>query len=62
MPHIKFQGHWPVGSIEEDFKDFYHIWTWRPSRSYEMNYLYSLSFPIAQKLHIKFGFNRPNGF
>ena len=31
MLHTKFQGHWSVGSEEEDFLWFLHIWAWRPS-------------------------------
>ena len=33
MLHTKLRGNRPAGYGEEDFKGFYHTWTWRPSWS-----------------------------
>ena len=49
MLHTKFQGHWPFGSTEEAFKDFYHIWAWRPYWSCDMDHLNKLSFLHAME-------------
>ena len=46
MPHAKFQDHRTSGSVEEDFKGFYHIWAWWPSWSCDLDHLYKLSFPL----------------
>ena len=41
MLYTKFQGHWPLGSEEEDFfKVFYHIWAW----SCDLEHLNKFSF------------------
>ena len=29
--HTKVHGNWSIGSKEEDFKGFYHLWAWKPS-------------------------------
>ena len=41
MLHAKIQDHRPLGSGEEDFKGFYHIWAWQPSWSCDLDYLYT---------------------
>ena len=46
MLHTKFQDPRPLGSGEEDFKGFYHIWAWRPSWSCDLDYLYTHWFPF----------------
>ena len=33
------------GSVEEDFKVFYHIWAWQPSWSIGRNHFSNLLFP-----------------
>ena len=33
MLHTKFQGHRCIGSGEEVFLNFYHIWAWRSCKS-----------------------------
>ena len=43
MLHAKFQDPRPLGSGEEDFKGFYHIWAWRPC---DLDYLYTHWFPL----------------
>ena len=35
MLHTKFQGHQSIGSGEEDFLGFYHIWALRPGWLYD---------------------------
>ena len=35
MLHTKFRENRPAGSGEDFLKDFYHIWVWRPSWSYD---------------------------
>ena len=45
MRHTKFQGHRPYGSGVEDFLKFYYIWAWRPSWSFDLDRLNTLSFP-----------------
>ena len=44
MLQTKSKGRWPSGSEEEDFKGFYHIWAWLPSRSCDQDQLNKLSF------------------
>ena len=44
------------------FKGFYYKWTWRLSCSCDQEHLNKLVFPILRNLHMKFEFNRPNGF
>ena len=60
MLHSKFQDHRTFGSGE----DFYFIWTWRPSWSYDLDHLYTskLSFPLPRRLFMKFYFDLPSGF
>ena len=47
MMHTKIQGHWPFGSGEEDFLDFYHtgIWALRPPWSCDQGHLSKHLFP-----------------
>ena len=45
MLHTKFQGHWSTGSGEKIFKGFYHIWTWWPYWSRDLEGLYKFLFP-----------------
>ena len=56
MLHTKFQGNRPSGSGEEDFKDFYNIWAWRPSWSCDLDQISKISPPppFALRLHVKF--------
>ena len=44
MLHTKFQGHRSIGSGEEDFYGFYHIWAWRPSWPCDPTHLNHFSF------------------
>ena len=44
MLHIKFQGHWSIGSGEEDLLRFYHIWAWQPCWSCDPDHLNDFSF------------------
>ena len=46
MLHTKFQ---EVIGEEDFFKDFYHIWAWRPSWSCDLDRLKKLLFPLAMK-------------
>ena len=46
MLHAKFQDPRPLGSGEDIFKGFYHIWAWRPSWSCDLDYLYTHWFPL----------------
>ena len=41
----KIQPQGILGSGEEDFKGFYHIWAWRPSWSMDRDHFSNLSFP-----------------
>ena len=43
--HAKFQDHRTFGSGEVFF---FHIWSWRPSGSCDLDHLYKLSFPPSQ--------------
>ena len=40
MFHTKSHGNWPSGSGEDYFKDFFHIYVWRPSCSCDYNNLH----------------------
>ena len=62
MLHNKFRGNGSAGSGEEDFEGFNHIWTWQPSWSCDPHAAKKISFPYPRRRHIKFGFDRPNGF
>ena len=62
MLHAKFQDHRISGSGEKLCKGFYHIWAWRPSWVCDLDSLCKLSFPFLKRLHMKFGFDWPNGF
>ena len=50
MLHAKFQDHRTPGSGEEDFLGVYHIWTWRPSWSCDLDHLYKLLFPLPKEV------------
>ena len=51
MLHTKFQGHWSIGSGEEDFfKAFYQIWTRQPCWLCDPTHLYKFSFSFSRKL------------
>ena len=43
MPSFKILG---LSILEKIFKGFYHIWAWRPSRSCDLDYLYTHWFPL----------------
>ena len=46
MLHTNFHGHQPFGYREDDFfLGFYHIWTWQPTWSYNIDHLIKRSFP-----------------
>ena len=60
MLHAKFRGNRTIGSGDENFKVFYHIWAWRPSWSCDPDAANKLSFPYPRRLSIKFGFDLPN--
>ena len=62
MLHAKFEDQRTSSSGEEGFKDFYHIWAWRPSWSSELDHLYKLVFPLPKRLHMNIGFDWPSGF
>ena len=49
MLHDRFQDLRTFGSGEEIFKDFYHIWTWRPFWSCDLHHLYKLSLPLFKE-------------
>ena len=57
MLHTKFQGHWSVGSGEEDFLRFLPymgmaaIWSWDPTHLYLFSFLFS--FKLLYKLWIQ---------
>ena len=38
-----------MGSGEEDFKGFDHIWTWRPSWSCDQDHIYKIYVPSSQE-------------
>ena len=47
MLHTKFQGR--LVPEKKIFKIFYHIWTWRPSWSWDQDRLNKLSFPCPKE-------------
>ena len=49
MLHSKFQDPLLSGSEEECFNVFYHISTWQPSWSCELDNLYKLSFTFPSE-------------
>ena len=51
--YTKIQSQTFFGSEEEDFQDFYHVQTWRPSCSVAQNHLNKLAIPYRQKAHVK---------
>ena len=50
MTYAKIQPHGILGSGEEIFKGFYHIWAWRPSWSTNRDHFSNLSFPQPQEV------------
>ena len=47
MLHTKFRENRPAGSGEGRFlSGFYHIWEWRPSWSYDLDFVIKLSFAL----------------
>ena len=58
MLYTKFQGHRPLGSQEEDFEVFHHLWAW----SCDPDHLNKLSFPYPTEDPHEIGFNRSSGF
>ena len=44
--HTKFRGHRFIGSGEEDFQGFYHIWAWWPCCPWDQNRLNNLTFSV----------------
>ena len=61
--HSKFQDHRTLGSEEEDFKGFGHIYVlaWRPSWPCNKDDFYKIYVLVPRRLHIKFGFDWPSG-
>ena len=54
MLYAKIHDHRTSGFGEEDFfKGFYHIWTWRPYWSCDLDHLYKLSFPLPKEAQQK---------
>ena len=49
MLHAKFHDHMTISSVRKDFEGFYHIWSWRPSWSYDLDYLYKFSFRLPKE-------------
>ena len=54
MLHTKFQGYQSIGSGEEDFYSFYHIWAWWPCWLCDPTHLYKFSFLFSLKLSYEF--------
>ena len=44
MLHAKFHDHKTISSVG----DFYHIWTWPPSWSFDLDHFYKLSLPLPK--------------
>ena len=45
MLHTKFQGHWSIGSGDEDFiRILPYMWVWQPCWSCDLEYLHNVSF------------------
>ena len=49
MHNAKFHDHGTISSVGEDFWRFYHIWSWRPSSSCDLDDLYKLCFPLPKE-------------
>ena len=49
MLHAKFRGNRTIGSREDFFKGFYHIWAWQPSLSCDPDGANKLSFPLPKE-------------
>ena len=61
MLHAKFQDHrLPVP--EKIFKSSYHIFTWRPSWSFDLDHLYKLWLPLPKYAPHKIGVDWPSCF
>ena len=53
MLYTKIQPQSFLGSGEEDFQEFYHIWAWWPSCSIVRNHLNKMGKPFRQKANMK---------
>ena len=51
-----------LGSGDEDFLMFYHIWTWRSSKLMDRDHLYKFQSSFNRRLHMRFEENWPRGF
>ena len=49
MLPTKFQGHWSIGSGEEDLLKVFKIWAWWRYWSCDLDGLYRFSFPQPQE-------------
>ena len=49
MIYAKIQPQGILGSGEENFKGFYHIWAWRPSWPMDSNHFSTLTFPCPRE-------------
>ena len=63
MLHTKFQNHWLSDSGEEDFLRFFSIYS-NGSHLGHVTLTIYIKFlsPFPRMLHMKFGFDWPNGF
>ena len=63
MLHIKFLGHRPFGSREEDFFKVFAIYGHGGHLGYVTRTVWTIfRFPSRRRLHMEFGFNRPSGY
>ena len=61
--YAKFQNHWPPGSDEEDFLKIFVIYSHGGHLGHVTMTLYANFHSLfLRMLHIKFGFDWPNGF
>ena len=62
MLYTNLKGHQSVGSREEDFKGFYHIWAWKPYWSCDHDHLHKLSFHYPMEALYEIWFQSASGF
>ena len=62
MLHTKFQNHWPSGSGEEDFKVFFFSIFFSHLGHVTLTIYINVLSPFPRMVHMKFGFDWPNGF
>ena len=62
MQLTKFQGKQLNGSGEDHLLGFYHLWTWQPCWSCDLDCLNKLSSPQSLELYKKLAYNWPSGF